>query len=220
VYSAPYATFGVWLQSAVFLNANVGLVGAGQYVLRTADGGLTWTPIGHGQAESISGLVSLGSGTVIGSAHLLGNNSTRILRSVDGGLTWTAVSELTGWLQYISKMSFMDANTGIARISAGGLVGQSQLARTTDGGVTWAVQTLITPTGNYLDAAVLSSDGTGMVTTGSGEILRTTDGGATWQAVNSGATQPLKAGASPAAGVFVLVGDGGVLRNAEGGNGP
>lgn len=218
VYSEPFATLGAWLQSPVFLDANVGLVAAGQYVLRTADGGLTWNRITHGQAESVSRLASLGGSNVVGAAFVSGGNSGRMLRSADGGLTWTAGSALTGWLQYLGAMSFMNANTGIARIGASS--GQTYLARTTDGGVTWALLTLTTTTGSYLDAAVLSSDGTGVVTTGNGEMLRTADGGATWQAVNSGTTQPLRAGASPAAGVFVLVGDGGVLRNTEGGNGP
>src|SRR5262249_38400098 len=111
----------------------VGEVGT---ILRTTDGGATWTPQSSGTTRFLRGVSFADANT----GWAVGDGGT-ILRSSDGGVTWTPQS--SGRIENLRAVSFVDANTGTA---VGGEPTRPPapptgiILRTTDGGATWAPQ--------------------------------------------------------------------------------
>src|SRR6266849_6157626 len=156
-------------------------VGSGGAVIRTSDGGETWTLLSSGTRDDLFGVsfVNRDIGTAVGG----GPNNSTIVRTTDGGQTWTR--QPTGLFWNLFGVSFVDANIGAA-VGHNGTV-----LRTVNGGETWTRQT--TPTGywllgvSFVDANIGTVVGT-YVGTGVSRamILRTVDGGATWTPQPSG----------------------------------
>lgn len=140
------------------------LVACGNFgrVIRSTDAGLTWNVIQVGNTDHQS--VTL---TPSGKA-LLGTNG-RIHASADMGANWELLVEGT-WHTRINKVSFMDADTGVAIgwQTSGGF--ESGLLRTTDGGRHWSKAG-----GGGLGVHV-TLDGIGCLGGGSGSFARTNDG--------------------------------------------
>lgn len=133
--------------------------------IRSTDAGLTWTEVQVGGVEHRS--VSL----LPSGAGLLGTDG-RIMCTHDMGLTWELLVEGT-WHTRINKVSFMDADTGVAIgwATMGGFEGG--LLRTTDGGRHWS------KAGGGGLGVHLSPEGDGCLGGSSGAFARTTDGFAT-----------------------------------------
>ena len=171
-----------------------GETGVGR-ILRTTDGGRTWTTVasppdpvsevwvvpGTSDAWALSGCASGAS------------SCRRLLRSTDGGTTWTSVPTA------MDEVSFGDAHHGWAIGPAPGIMATG-LYRTTDGGSTWtSVPSPCqgSPAGP-LRAIAFRSATSGMAvcaaTLGAGgefhSVLPTSDGGATWQVRASVAPAP------------------------------
>lgn len=130
--------------------------------IRSTDAGLTWTEIQAGLVEHRSvSLLPDGTG-------LLGTDG-RILRTHDMGLTWALLVEGT-WHTRINKVSFMDADTGVAIgwATTGGFEGG--LLRTTDGGRHWR------KAGGGGLGVHLSPEGNGCLGGSSGAFARTANG--------------------------------------------
>jgi hypothetical protein len=105
-------------------------------ILRTADGGRTWTRV----ATTDGPIVAL---DVAGSANAWAVEScasgektcTRLLRSTDGGTTW-APTGATG----VAGISFADAGTGWGTFASPAVTIGYELRATTDGGTTWTAR--------------------------------------------------------------------------------
>ncbi|HEY0976926.1 MAG TPA: YCF48-related protein [Flavobacteriales bacterium] len=97
--------------------------------IRSTDAGLTWTEIQVGSSEHRSVAITPNG------AGLLGTDG-RIQRTNDMGLTWAVTNDGT-WHTRLNKVSFMDADTGVAIgwATMGGF--EAGLLRTTDGGRHW-----------------------------------------------------------------------------------
>src|SRR5215470_14626255 len=145
-------------------------------ILRTTDGGATWTPQFSGTTYRLRGVsfVDANNGTAVG-------DFGTIVRTTDGGATWTP--QTSGTTNALYGVSFVDANTGTAVGDFGTIL------NTTDGGATWTRQ--FSGTIDYLYGVSFTDGNTGtavgcvLVTphprcAGRGAILRTTDGGVTW----------------------------------------
>lgn len=164
------AGFNNWVH---MFDANVGISfgdpntdasGAAAYfeVLRTTDGGLTWTRVPS--ANLPAPIANANEGGLVRSYFALQGSNTiwattsrqqpvgacRILKSTDRGLTWTAYN--TPLLSQINRIAFKDPLNGIAFNTAAAAVtttppspGTINVIQTSDGGVTW---TPITPTNN------------------------------------------------------------------------
>jgi photosystem II stability/assembly factor-like uncharacterized protein len=153
-------------------------VGGDGVVLRTTDGGVTWTPQG-----GIPGTISLLAvtfldndiGTTVG-------ETGHVYRTTDGGDTWTP--QESGVNEVLTAVSFSDANHGMAV----GYLGNA--LRTTDGGATWIRQnskTFMNLQGvHFVDADI------GMMVGVGGIILRTTTGGATTVGVEAPVAYPVR----------------------------
>jgi photosystem II stability/assembly factor-like uncharacterized protein len=179
--------------------------GAFGRLIRSTDAGLTWTVIQAGNTDHQSiALTSSGKA-------LLGTNG-RIHGSLDMGTTWNVLVEGT-WHTRINKMSFMDADTGVAIgwLTTGGF--ENGLLRTTDGGRHWS------KAGGGGLGVHLTPEGFGCLGGGNGAFARTINGFAT----RIGATGPnvaIRCTWSFDANTHIVAGGavfGGIYRTTNGG---
>jgi subtilisin family serine protease len=161
---------------------------SGFILVRTADGGATWTPIAQQVAAGNGEFGLVGSMQFVGNAGWFGTNQGRVFRSTDAGNTWSSTTA-AGNNDWLLVVSFASPNTGVV----GGYTLQNQqiansvLRRTTDGGQTWGATA--TP------SALAFFGGTGVSELGhlwlsafsaqGPNIFTSRDAGATWLRHNS-----------------------------------
>lgn len=149
-------------------------VGVGGVILRTTDGGLTWTASPSGTSENFSEVSFRGR-----TAYVCGGNGT-ILKSTDSGVTWSApltTGISSGLLSVVHRGAIAWACSA------------ADLIRSDDGGVTWSAISGITDEMTYV---TFNSESKGVVvfttgpsTLGGGsrrrlKVFRTTNRGGTW----------------------------------------
>jgi len=189
--------------------------GATGTILRTADGGATWTRQTipgterldfrdiDAISERVAYVLSIGPG-----------NASRIYKTVDAGATWQLQFTNDDPKAFFDAMSFWDADHGLAVSDS--VDGHFVIIKTDDGGRTWtrvpgsalppALPTEGAFTGSGTNIAVLPG-GRAWIGTGASTIarvLRTPDAGRTWSVSDT----PLAASAS--AGIFSVA-----FRDAE-----
>jgi Uncharacterized protein related to plant photosystem II stability/assembly factor len=133
---------GNTLNGVCFTDANTGTaVGNGGTILRTTDGGITWTRQESGTTLDLYGVSfsNADTGTIVGGREIYYIDDYRdfygiILHTTNGGVTWT--KQLEGSFQLFS-VSFTDNNTGTAVGCDGSFGFDYLILRTTDGGTTW-----------------------------------------------------------------------------------
>jgi photosystem II stability/assembly factor-like uncharacterized protein len=200
-------------------------------ILRTADGGATWTQQSAGPATYLDG-VSCTDGntcTAVGgywrSAPALGDGY--ILRTIDGGITWTTQYTASGEGR-VTAVSCAGAITCVALQGGSNQYAPARKAilRTTDGGATWTVSANLYPS---IASRVSCPDATTCTVVGStsgvegrnsrtGLILRTADSGATWVQQSSGTANSLAGVSFSDANTGTAVGEAGtILRTSDGG---
>ena len=140
-------------------------VGTFDTILRTTDGGKTWSPQNSGTSNlhffDVT-FVDPDTGIVVG----IGGT---ILRTTNGGVNWTR--QLNGIIAAILSVSFGDKNNGTA-------VGHTGIIlRTTNGGISWE-QKPDAPT--TLRAVHFTDKHNGFAVGDNGLVMRTTDGGDNW----------------------------------------
>ncbi|KAF5046146.1 Ycf48-like protein [anaerobic digester metagenome] len=158
-----------WLRGVDFVNADTGIaVGYNGTVLRTTDGGATWSLIDAGVTSDLLSVRFLNNLT----CFITG--APGILRSGDGGLTWVPVK--SGW-KYFNTF-FVNDNIGYACGQMG------MIAKTTDGGLTWSDSSTFNAD---MVALYFNNPDTGFVVTlgWTDAIRKTTDGGGTWTGIHS-----------------------------------
>jgi photosystem II stability/assembly factor-like uncharacterized protein len=166
------------LRGVSFSDGNTGTaVGLNNTILRTTDGGTTWSSqstIDPAWTLRDVSFVNGSTGTVVGTGGL-------IRRTTDGGSTWS--TQTSGTRQFIRAVHFVNANDGVA-------VGDSAIIlRTTNGGTTWNLQ--YANGSQSLRGVALIDPNTCTVVGNPGLIMRTTNGGSTWSAQTSGTTATL-----------------------------
>jgi len=145
-------------------------------VMRTDDGGETWTRIVVPTKKELFDLDFNGSSH----AWIVGDEGL-ILATDDGGLTWK--EQKSGVARALFNVDFRDDNEGFA-VGGGGTI-----LRTTDGGNTWEkVNTPFTETFKRVDFA---DDKNGWIVGHKGSILRSSDRGKTWVKQASGTVNDL-----------------------------
>ena len=160
---------GTYLSSIEFVNSKVGYAGgSSQYILKTIDGGATWT--------KIVTVNTFPSSTV--AINFLDENTgfafrgfSDLLRTSDGGATWT-ISQVPDELYAVY---FINKTTGFG-------CGDDGVAyRTDDGGVTWKwIGASVRIDAYDLYSTYFFDGNTGFTVGARGRILKTTDGGTTW----------------------------------------
>ncbi|MGW9629103.1 DUF7507 domain-containing protein [Agromyces sp. NPDC055520] len=171
-------------------------------LLRTADGGTTWSPLGAVQlaGESISGVAPRGTTIVVSSnanSNVFGAGQGGIFRSTDGGANFTRLSgNGTSGLPNIGVFDLVGDRSNAAVLYAGS---QQGIFRSTDTGATWTnvtnqVTGISNATTNNLELAVHTSAGNNVVYAGvvnSGQLnglWRSVDQGANWTQLDTPTT--------------------------------
>jgi photosystem II stability/assembly factor-like uncharacterized protein len=189
------------LTGVAFKDAKVGVaVGHGGSVVRTEDGGNSWSrvPLEAAGTDSLLGVVHLGGD------HFVAYGSFGLyVDSVDAGKTWqkrVVISEdfdrhISQVLPYGHSL-FMVAESGT-------------LARSDDDGATWTA--MASPYEGSYFAGLATKDGALLAFGMRGHVYRSTDFGVTWQQVEVGTTASLMSGRQLADGRILLVGNSGLL---------
>jgi photosystem II stability/assembly factor-like uncharacterized protein len=171
-------------------------------VIRTQDGGVTWTPLDAATTSHLRAVhfATANVGWVVG----------------DGGVIRRTNNAGTAWVPRDAGV-----NVDLLGVAASGttnawVVGeQGIVARTSDSGVNWARATLGT---GRLYAVRFVSATAGWIAGQGGRIYSTIDGGATWTERTSGTSAHLRALAFANATIGWAVGDAGTIRaTADGG---
>ena len=141
-----------------------------QQILRSIDGGQSWTSV-YLSTRSLFlkrvQFISATEGMVVGDDGL-------ILKTTDGGATWIKSEVATE--ENLSDLSFLETNRAYA-------VGQNTFLRTTDGGATWEQKDIenLRPISN-----VAAVEGTATVYASNGyQVAKSEDAGDTWSMVDS-----------------------------------
>lgn len=182
--------------------------GSGSTVLRTSDGGATWSRLNvtsdkldfrdvDGVDAQTAYVLSIGNGA-----------DSRIYKTTDAGATWTMQFKNDDQKAFLDAMTFWDANHGL--VFGDSINGQFYILTTADGGRTWSrVPAAALPPALENEGAFAAS-GTNIavfgksnawIGTGAGSkarVLRTADGGRSWQVADT----PLAAG--PSTGIFSI----------------
>jgi len=168
---------GNTLHCVMFVSLNIGwAVGENGTILRTTNGGTTWTLQTSGTTSILSGVSFTDSDNGIA----VGGDGT-ILRTTNGGIDWNI--QLSGTTENLFSISFSDVNNGTAVGSNGTIL------RTTNGGADWISQSSGT---TWVLCGVSFSDANNGTAVGQlGTVLRTSNGGAIWTSQSSGTTDIL-----------------------------
>ena len=182
-------------------------------LLRTLDGGQTWTAIDTGLKTRLYDICfpTPKQGWVCGLGGVL-------LHTTDGGLSWDLADAPFSEDDWLAAVWFVDQHVGF-------VVGQGEagavLSRTTDGGGTWEPLRSSVPEAALqagLRDVVFLDAKTGFAAGTEGTLLRTTDGGDRWTRCETGVQAWLRSisFSDPGTG-FVAGSRGTVLRTDDGG---
>jgi photosystem II stability/assembly factor-like uncharacterized protein len=179
--------------------------GHGGSIVRTADGGESWTAV---DVEQDAGVDSFLGVTSLGGGHFAAYGAFGLyMDSTDYGATWQrrrVISE-----EFENHISQVVKGHGVL-----GLVAEyGTLARSEDGGATWTeVQSPYT--GSFF-GAVVARDGSILTFGMRGKIFRSADRAVTWQAIETGTTQAFNGGTVLSDGRIVLVGNNGLIAESK-----
>lgn len=198
--TSPYAG-NLW--TIKFFDQNIGYIGGNTAILKTTDGGNTWT------SASISNFsinsFSFPSSTV---GYYACNNNI-VAKTTDTGGSWTNQNPNASPYAFLS-VSFPTVSTGYAVGDAG------IIRKTIDGGTTWTSQNSGLTTG--LEEVYFFDTNNGICIGKSGKIKRTTNGGSTWSTIASGTTENLYDIYFVDANTgFIAGGTGTILKTTNGG---
>ncbi len=193
------ALWGVAFESATTGYA----VGARGTVMRTTDGGASWTDVSDRDAldETIREVEVVAPGTLVAVTE-----PGRILRSTDGGETWIEIAHpATESLRELTQVDGVLTVLGYL----------SEVLRSTDGGLTWSL--LTSPGATGLKGQYWFDADRGIVV-GNSLARETVDGGVTWTDLPGGAATSASCEAIDFAGdEGVIVGEFSSWRTRDGG---
>jgi photosystem II stability/assembly factor-like uncharacterized protein len=217
-YGIPNVLYGV-----SFVDANNGIAvgghdnyisndlsGPSRTIVRTTDGGVSWTIQLTGGGMPLRAVAFRGStsATAVGGMQV---TPAVVMNTSDGGATWA--SQTYDTLQRLDKVCFTDALQGTA---VGGSFRGNIILHTSDGGATWTTQSSGS-TVPHLRGLFLSDDYTGTAVGDSGVIIRTTNGGTSWVSQTSGTTNALYDVFFTDFNTGIAVGDHTILHTANAG---
>ena len=157
------------ITSVDFVNATTAFAVDATDLLKTTDGGTSWTKVSVSSAASyLTGQLAFFDASTGVVAY-----SSSISRTTNGGTSWSA--RTTGLTKSIVELCFVNNSTGW--LVGGDVSGNGEIAKTTDGGLTWTAKTT---SGSLLTSVYFVDASRGWAGGYWKELLRTTDGGTTW----------------------------------------
>jgi photosystem II stability/assembly factor-like uncharacterized protein len=161
------------LFAATFIDARHGwAVGGNGAVLRSSDGGVSWTP--QTNALRTTPFIGLSIEFISASTGVISMNNGALLRTTDGGYTWDVLPR-TGLAFRMLRKAPDGSLWGCGNVGA--------IARSTDGGVSW--ETMNSGVTTVLYDLAFPDASTIVVTGGGGVIVRSDDGGQQWTKVSA-----------------------------------
>ena len=145
-------------------------------LLKSTDGGTSWTPVRRFENEIRQVVATAGDTRVL----YVVTRSRGIWKTTDAGQTWTEASEGMG--DYPGALDGVMLVEDIARGNSLIAASHYGLLRTTDGGASWQPLTLVTPPGSAIitSLAVSPKDSNFIVYGTATTLYRTVNGGAKW----------------------------------------
>ncbi len=159
-----------------FADAQTGYVGYGAgYVLKTTDGGATWTQVSSGSGASLHGVARLGNGALVA----VGDDGSVLTRGADG--RWTLRPALGATPFGAAGLQAVQATGGAAAVT---VASDARVYRTADGGATWTAAPGAPSDLSARDLSFTTALDGWLVGAGfdASALYHTTDGGATWAA--------------------------------------
>jgi len=194
------------LEEVVFPSASVGYIAGHYTILKTTNGGTSWTEQSCPVHEELISLdfVSETEGWIVG------YNGT-LLHTTNGGSTWTEEDPNTS--AHLQGIFFLNQSTGW-------LFGNSSVIRkTTNGGSSWSSQS--SPVSTYWIDGQFVDANNGYACGGNGKVMKTNNGGSTWVDVSPGSVAPstlLSCWVVDANTAWVCGIDGKILKTTNGGS--
>jgi len=156
-------------------------------VLKSTDGGATWSPVNVGVAEGSVRVVAIDP---VNTSTIYTGTGSGVFKSTDGGASWTLVNPSPAGDSVVElAIDPVDTNT-IYAVEECSYVDEScessDVLKSTDGGVTWRA---ITELSNRLirNLVIVASDPNVLYVTGpTGLLFRSGDAGATWSPFSDG----------------------------------
>lgn len=153
--------------------------GAGGNVLRTTNGGNSWTTVLGNVGGDVFNIFGFSSTRAY--VAVLGPGGATIQRTLNGGFGWQTVYTDTSSSAFINGIYFFDGSNGFA---VGDPVnGQWTLLRTTDSGLNWTSAASLPQDGSeagWNNSISWSGTQNGWFGTSNSRVYRTTDGGSSW----------------------------------------
>ncbi len=174
----PLSGVGPSFEKIEFLTENKGFAVGYDIVLKTEDGGLTWTELTLGaEVYLYNNLTFYNENVGLISAQLNDSTAFAIYLTTDGGDTWTNASDVlnAGGIE----IAYADENT-LFSVGADELISKS-----TDGGDTWN-QIYSGVIQNYFVSTFFKDANNGVVSSEEGTLKITHDGGDTWTDFTTG----------------------------------
>lgn len=165
-----------WASDQVAVAVGLGQDGSKGLILRSTDGGQSWSQVSNNIASIFTDVFFVNENT----GYLCGGN-TRILKTTNGGQSWT--SQFSDNDSDLFSIHFVNENEGYA---AGGVGGTGRLLRTTNGGNTWTDVSLPAPF--LLQSVFFASQNVGYVAGVGGEMRKTVNGGTDWTELSTANT--------------------------------
>jgi photosystem II stability/assembly factor-like uncharacterized protein len=204
LYGIPYSIY--------FINAFTGWIGGLSYILKTTDGGVTWS---NYVLDPFGDMLSVffpdqNTGYAAG-------NPNRLWKSTNGGTNWNLLT--IGFNIGTEEVYFFNANTGLL---IGSLNGTATVLKSTNGGNTW-VPKLTGNIGGKLYGLKFINESTGIAAGGwdlndPATIVITTNGGDTWENINPMIGLKINSVGFSGSGLVIAGGDyGAVMRSTNSG---
>jgi len=172
------------LQRFVFVNSEYGYQLRDGQLLRTEDGGGTWTEM---DIFGFDTNIDLEVGDTLGQVvYCMSAGSYIVNKSTDGGDTWNVSLTGTAFPEaYPSGMSFLNERMGLVAGDGG------RILRTEDGGASWSIVHGLGFIGSISDLVFTTTD-IGIAMTYSPTVLISSNGGRRWDEVVPDATFALR----------------------------
>lgn len=176
------------IEEMQYLNSDTGFISGGASILKTTDGGRTWSSnLTNGQRYIrelffVNNLVGYASCETMGAAE--------ILKTTNGGASWTVqnLQSLTSGGGFGQSLQFLNEQVGYVIGSTTG--SNMKILKTTNGGLLWSVIN----TSYYISALQFKTADTGFIaasSSGSNYLFKTTNGGNSWTPVTQALFDPV-----------------------------
>jgi len=198
------------ISAITFVTPSIGYATAGSYVMKTIDGGLTWsaTQIAYPYFLNHVAFANSLHGVISGGLH---DETGFTMHTNDGGATWTYDND--SYIEPIFTSQILDANNAW-RVGGDPEFG-GYISRTTDAGASWSHTILPNAAPGVAD--IHFADATHGVAISGIQLLQTNDAGGTWTStklVESG--NPLSSMTVDQSGAYWIVGwNGIILKSAQ-----